>query len=194
MPKTISYPIRYFNFETRRVESAFISSTCPKCGERRGRPKITQVEGPNGPMMVHRWKNGCKHKDRDDDVIAEIAAQCRNDDCVIMSSSAVHYPFCGEACTVAAAVNIIGDIRSVISQLDSVTEVIDLMRVSVEHPDLDKSLPPGISADGAKALWRANITQTTDAIERAQMALLEAITYGQRGYTMEGTTNYTFPT
>lgn len=189
MPKPISYPIRFYNPETGTVETAQISSTCRQCGENRGRPKIVQVEDlGEDPILIHRWKNKCGHVDNDQSITNEVALQCISATCVTLVSLATYYPYCGEECVVHAGLNIIGDLRSVITRLDGVSEVLGMMLTMLQHPDL--TVPTKIDLDGAMALWTANCTQTMSAISRAQMCLLEGIAYGSRGYSMDGTVNY----
>ena len=187
--KPINLTVRFCNPLTGLVETVLISAFCRLCGRNRGRPKIAQeVDGDGEPMLVHRWNNKCGHIDTDASIANEIDMQCAGPTCVTLASTGVCYPYCGEECAVHAGLNIIGDLRSVITRLDEVNAVLATMLEMIEHPDLTVVDP--VNLEGAKQLWWSNCTNTTDAINRAQMNLIEAIAHGSNGYTMEGTAKY----
>lgn len=185
--RPISLTVRYLNPATARVDTALVSAFCRSCGDYRGKPKITKIDDPHGePVLVHRWINKCGHIDDDDSIHMEVESQCFADGCVVMASSAVYFPYCGENCVVQAGLNIVGDLRACSATLEGISAVLATMLDMIDHPELDV---PGVM-DSAVELWRSNCTNTIDAITRAQMTLIEAIAHGMNGYTMEGAARY----
>jgi len=171
------------------VATATISAFCVSCGGYRGKPKIEQIFDNYGdPLLVHRWKNKCGHQDTDDSIFAEIESQCAAEGCVMLTSSAVHYPYCGEECVVNAGLNVITILRNVSQRLDGIIETAQAMTAMITHPDLE--VPADLNREGALELWHKTIDNTADAVGRAQINIIEAISHVINGHTMDGTQNY----
>jgi hypothetical protein len=62
------------------LRTVTISASCPRCGQRRGRPRLSWCGGTSGApgaYQVSGWTNPCGHPDHYEDVLREAAMLAR---------------------------------------------------------------------------------------------------------------------